>query len=146
TVMKLARVFLLAPAVAALGLWVGQSSGAKAPVPWFAFGFLGLVVLGSTGLVPGLVVDASRTIVPLMLATSVAALGLSTDLSDCLRISGGRRGGAGGRPWRRGSWPRTRRDASRSRGRDGAIGSSSRRFAPPPTGVGGRESPLGRSA
>lgn len=88
TVMKLARVFLLAPAVAALGLWVGQSGGAKAPVPWFAFGFLGLVVLGSTGLVPGLVVDASRTIVPLMLATSVAALGLSTDLR-ALRARGG---------------------------------------------------------
>ncbi|WP_245624540.1 YeiH family protein [Belnapia moabensis] len=88
TVMKLARVFLLAPAVAALGLWAGQDGGAKAPVPWFAFGFLGLVLLGSTGVVPGAVVDASRTIVPLMLATSVAALGLSTDLR-ALRARGG---------------------------------------------------------
>ncbi len=85
TVMKLARVFLLAPAVVALGWWVarsqiGEAGQAKAPVPWFAFGFLALVVIGSTGFVPQFVVDASRFIVPIMLAASVAALGLQTDL------------------------------------------------------------------
>jgi len=85
TVMKLARVFLLAPAVVALGWWVakrhhGDAGHAKAPVPWFAFGFLALVVLGSTGLVPKEAVDASRFLVPVMLAASVAALGLQTDL------------------------------------------------------------------
>ncbi len=85
TVMKLARVFLLAPAVLALGWWVARSASVgaakvKAPVPWFAFGFLGLVLLGSTGLVPQFAVDASRFLVPLMLAASVAALGLQTDL------------------------------------------------------------------
>jgi len=83
TVMKLARVFLLAPALLALGWWVSRGAGAgtvKAPVPWFAFGFLALVVLGSTGLVPRQAVDASRFLVPLMMAASVAALGLSTDL------------------------------------------------------------------
>jgi uncharacterized integral membrane protein (TIGR00698 family) len=85
TVMKLARVFLLAPAVVALGWWVARShlaegGHAKAPVPWFAFGFLALVVIGSTGLVPKFVVDASRFVVPIMLAASVAALGLQTDL------------------------------------------------------------------
>lgn len=87
TVMKLARVFLLAPAVLVLGWWVARSAAAaadatrvKAPVPWFAFGFLALVVLGSTGLVPAFAVEASRFLVPLMLAASVAALGLQTDL------------------------------------------------------------------
>ncbi|MDB5412921.1 MAG: putative sulfate exporter family transporter [Rubritepida sp.] len=85
TVMKLARVFLLAPAVVSLGWWVarqhhGEAGHAKAPVPWFAFGFLALVVLGSTGLVPRQAVDASRFLVPVMLAASVAALGLQTDL------------------------------------------------------------------
>jgi uncharacterized membrane protein YadS len=58
------------------------------PVPWFAFGFLGLVVLGSTGLLPGFAPAASRTLVPWMLAASVAALGLSTDLAQ-LRARGG---------------------------------------------------------
>jgi uncharacterized integral membrane protein (TIGR00698 family) len=89
TVMKLARVFLLAPAVLALGWWVASrrgtaaasgAAGARAPVPWFAFGFLALVVLGSTPLVPEAARDASRLLVPVMLAASVAALGLSTDL------------------------------------------------------------------
>lgn len=93
TVMKLARVFLLAPAVLALGWWVARAGGAaaggvKAPVPWFAFGFLGLVVLGSTGIVPAVAVEVSRFLVPLMLAASVAALGLSTDLR-ALRARGG---------------------------------------------------------
>jgi len=84
TVMKLARVFLLAPAVVALGWWVARGAAdaarVKAPVPWFAFGFLLLVALGSTGLVPRAAVDASRFLVPLMLAASVAALDVSTDL------------------------------------------------------------------
>jgi len=85
TIMKLARVFLLAPAVLALGWWVARSrhaeaGSAKAPVPWFAFGFLALVVVGSTGLIPAFIVDFSRFLVPLMLAASVAALGLQTDL------------------------------------------------------------------
>ena len=85
TVMKLARVFLLAPAILALGWWVargrgGEAGQVKAPVPWFAFGFLGLVVLGSTGLVPAEAVELSRFLVPLMLAASVTALGFATDL------------------------------------------------------------------
>lgn len=88
TVMKLGRVVLLAPAVAALGLWSGRGGGTKAPVPWFALGFLALVALRSTGLVPDILVEASRTLVPLMLAASVAALGLSTDLGT-LRARGG---------------------------------------------------------
>lgn len=92
TVMKLARVFLLAPAVLALGWWVARQAGGeaaqvKAPVPWFAFGFLGLVVLGSTGFVPAEAVQVSRFLVPLMLAASVAALGFSTDLK-ALRARG----------------------------------------------------------
>jgi uncharacterized membrane protein YadS len=61
----------------------------KAPVPWFAFGFLALVVLGSTGLVPRAAAEASRVLVPLMLAASVAALGVSTDLK-ALRRRGAR--------------------------------------------------------
>jgi uncharacterized integral membrane protein (TIGR00698 family) len=92
TVMKLARVFLLAPVLLALGWWLARGAaergGAATPVPWFAFGFLGLVVLGSTGFVPDAVKGASRAVVPWLLAASVAALGLSTDLAQ-LRARGG---------------------------------------------------------
>jgi uncharacterized integral membrane protein (TIGR00698 family) len=83
TVMKLARVVLLAPAILALGWFLARrtgNGGAAAPVPWFAFGFLALVLARSAGIVPAMVVEASRHLVPLMLAASVAALGISTDL------------------------------------------------------------------
>ncbi len=83
TVTKLARVVLLAPAVLALGAWVrrGEPAGAiRAPVPWFAFGFLALVALGGTGWVPAWAVQVSRWAVPLMMGAAVAALGLGTDL------------------------------------------------------------------
>jgi uncharacterized integral membrane protein (TIGR00698 family) len=83
-ITKLARVVMLAPAVLGLGFWLrhgGESRGGlKAPVPWFAFGFLALVVIGSTGLVPKIAIDASRYLVPLMMAAAVAALGLNTEL------------------------------------------------------------------
>ena len=84
TVMKLARVVLLAPAILALGWFLArrnQGHGqASAPMPWFAFGFVGLVLLGSTGWLPAIAAETSRTLVPLLLAASVVALGISTDL------------------------------------------------------------------
>jgi uncharacterized integral membrane protein (TIGR00698 family) len=93
TVMKLARVVLLAPAILALG-WVvarrSQGTGQPGvPVPWFAFGFVGLVLLGSTGWLPAIAAETSRMLVPLLLAASVAALGISTDLR-ALRRRGAR--------------------------------------------------------
>ncbi len=80
TITKLARVVLLAPAILALGLWARKGTAVRAPVPWFAFGFLALVALGGTGLVPSVAVQWSRTLVPIMMGASVAALGLGTDL------------------------------------------------------------------
>jgi len=83
TITKLARVVLLAPAVLALGHWLrrGEPVGSvKAPMPWFAFGFLAMVAIASSHLVPPPVIDASRWLVPLMMAAAVAALGLNTDL------------------------------------------------------------------
>jgi uncharacterized integral membrane protein (TIGR00698 family) len=95
TITKLARVVLLAPAVLALGAWVrrsqprglGEGARLKAPMPWFAFGFLAMVAIASTRLLPPVVEQASRVLVPLMLAASVAALGLNTDLA-ALRAKG----------------------------------------------------------
>lgn len=85
TITKLARVVMLAPAVLALGAWLrrgGAEEGgqAKAPVPWFAFGFLAMVAIGSSGVVPAAAVAASRAAVPLMMAAAVAGLGLNTSL------------------------------------------------------------------
>lgn len=86
TIVKLARVALLAPALLALGAYatryihVGDVGRAKVPVPWFALGFVIASMLTSSGLVPQAVLDAFRFLTPFMLSTSVAALGLATDL------------------------------------------------------------------
>jgi uncharacterized integral membrane protein (TIGR00698 family) len=89
-IVKLARVVMLAPAVLGLGFWLrrgGSQGKVKAPIPWFAFGFIALVVIGDTGLVPKIAVDASRYLVPLMMSAAVAALGLNTELR-ALRAKG----------------------------------------------------------
>ncbi len=91
TITKLARVVMLAPAVLALGAWVqrgrGTSAQVKAPMPWFAFGFLAMVAVASTGWLPPPVIGGAKYAVPVMLAASVAALGLNTDLR-ALRAEG----------------------------------------------------------
>ena len=56
-------------------------------MPWFAFGFLLMVAIASTRLLPPVAEQSSRLLVPLMLAASVAALGLNTDLR-ALRAKG----------------------------------------------------------
>ena len=98
TITKLARVVLLAPAILVLGVWARRGHATpggdttrelRAPVPWFAFGFLLLVALGGTGLVPAPAVQWSRSLVPLMMGAAVAALGLNTDLR-ALRARGAR--------------------------------------------------------
>jgi uncharacterized integral membrane protein (TIGR00698 family) len=89
TITKLARVMLLAPALLALGAWLRRGAAGrgevKAPMPWFAFGFLAMIAIASTGLVPPGAIAGSRALVPVMLATSVGALGLNTDLHHLRR-------------------------------------------------------------
>jgi uncharacterized integral membrane protein (TIGR00698 family) len=93
TITKLARVVLLAPAVLALGAWIRHGHGKtgthlKAPMPWFAFGFLAMVAVASTGQVPSTVDAWSRWLVPVLLSASVAGLGLNTDIVTLWRQGG----------------------------------------------------------
>ena len=91
TITKLARVVLLAPAILALGAWVRRGADAtsqlQAPMPWFAFGFLAMIGVASTGVLPAPVIGGAKLLVPFLLAASVAALGLNTDLR-ALRAEG----------------------------------------------------------
>jgi len=96
-IVKLFRVFLLLPAVLAVGWWftrAGKQHGeAKVPIPVFALGFLALCLLNSiVPLVPGLtpiftplragLIEASTW----GLLIAIAALGLGTSLTSLLRI------------------------------------------------------------
>lgn len=109
--VKLARVLMLAPVLAGLGWWrrradaravagLGTGDGtaldAGAPaspgvarpplVPWFVVGFVALMLVRSTGLVPPGVLDAAAWGQQLLLATAMVALGLGVDLREVARL------------------------------------------------------------
>lgn len=90
TVAKLARVLMLAPLVIGMGLWAqrrlaaanGQSGPVqgRAPMPWFVFGFLGMVVLAGTGWIPAELRSVANLGTQMLLALALAAVGLETDV------------------------------------------------------------------
>jgi uncharacterized integral membrane protein (TIGR00698 family) len=86
TIAKLSRVMLLAPLVLGLGVIAARRGGggdggqARAPLPWFVFGFIALIGLNSLHLVP---VAAKQMLVPattVLLTVALAAMGLETDI------------------------------------------------------------------
>ena len=86
TVAKLTRVLMLAPMVLLIGAGLRRSAGAAArptarpPVPWFVFGFLAMVAIASTGLVPAPARAPLALATQVILAIALAAVGLETDL------------------------------------------------------------------
>jgi uncharacterized integral membrane protein (TIGR00698 family) len=91
TVSKLTRVMMLAPVVIALGrtgLRRGAGAGTQAaPVPWFVIGFLGMVLLASTGWLPEALRADAALGTRFLLAMALAAMGLETDIGK-LRAQG----------------------------------------------------------
>ncbi|MGV8997041.1 MAG: YeiH family protein [Parvibaculaceae bacterium] len=94
TIVKLTRVLMLAPVVLILAfVWArtkhndeGRARG-KITVPWFAFGFLGVVVLNS--FLPPLAEFhvGAASLTTFLLAMALAAMGLETDIAK-LRAKG----------------------------------------------------------
>ncbi|MCE1174943.1 MAG: putative sulfate exporter family transporter [Propionibacteriales bacterium] len=81
-VVKLARVLMLAPVLAVISFRQraeGTVEGGKRPplVPLFVAGFVAMVVLRSTGVVPAMVVDAAKVAQNWLLAAAMFALGTS---------------------------------------------------------------------
>jgi uncharacterized integral membrane protein (TIGR00698 family) len=93
TLVKLARVVLLAPALLALGLLMRgpgvRYSWKEPPVPWFVIGFIALGVAGSLGGFPG----ENRAILSatsiFLMTCAMAAMGLHTQLG-MIRRAGAR--------------------------------------------------------
>ncbi|MDA8224559.1 MAG: YeiH family protein [Betaproteobacteria bacterium] len=93
-ITKMVRVMLLAPFLIGLSAWLArdpqhQSEHAqtaadgtkvkpKLAIPWFAFGFIGMVVFNSLHLLPHAVTSAVIDLDTLLLSMAMAALGLST--------------------------------------------------------------------
>lgn len=92
-VAKLARVLLLAPLVAGVGV-VRRRSGAstggrRAPlVPLFVVGFVVAVLVRSVGLVPDAVLPAVKPVTTLALAAAMTALGTQIHVGRLVRTGG----------------------------------------------------------
>ncbi|KIZ39398.1 membrane protein [Rhodopseudomonas palustris] len=95
TIAKLSRVMLLAPVVIALGLLAARrlrrhghaANSAKAPMPWFVFGFIAMVGLNSLVAIPPEIKSGIASATTLLLAMALAAMGLETKI-DKLRAKG----------------------------------------------------------
>jgi uncharacterized integral membrane protein (TIGR00698 family) len=87
TMVKLARVMMLAPVVFALNIKARFSLGTasdrtvKPPVPWFVIGFIALVGLNSVIVVPTETRKAIATVTAFLLSLALAAMGLETDVA-----------------------------------------------------------------
>lgn len=97
-ITKLVRVMMLAPFLVLLSAYLPARSGedcvapeSSAPggrgpgLPWFAFGFVGMVAFNTLGLLPGPVVSAAVSADDFLLAMAMAALGLTTQASSIRR-------------------------------------------------------------
>jgi len=91
-IAKMVRVMMLAPFLIILSAWMSRQNRnasvdaspngkTSIAVPWFAFVFIGVVLLNSLSILPQIVVDAAIDLDTLLLAMAMAALGLTTHVS-----------------------------------------------------------------
>lgn len=94
-ITKMVRVMMLAPFLLGLSLLLargrGQAGGrrSKISIPWFAFGFIGMVGFNSLQLLPAALLGHLIDLDTVLLAMAMAALGLTTHAS-ALRQAGTR--------------------------------------------------------
>ena len=97
TVVKLSRVVLLAPLVAIVSIWVRRSSSglvAKADkkhvsiVPLFVIGFLVMIAVRTTGVIPDNWLTMLKTIEQVCLACALVGLGSDVRIARLLKVGG----------------------------------------------------------
>lgn len=102
TVVKLARITLLAPVVFALAWWLGRRGTAGeakvSPVPWFLVMFVVFAGVNSAGVLPAHVLDLVRRADLWLLCVGMAGVGLQTGFHD-LRAAGWAPIAAGAAQW-----------------------------------------------
>lgn len=92
-VVKLSRVVLLAPMVAAVSVHERRrrpsAGGKRTPlVPLFVLGFLAMVVVRSTGILPGVALDVAKVVCTLLLAGALFGLGCAVRIGTLIRTGG----------------------------------------------------------
>ncbi len=84
TVTKLSRIIFLAPIILVLAAVAPRGDAGEAPVipiPWFVFGFIGMMLLNSIVEVPVDLQSAAGSATSFMLAMALAAMGLQTNIA-----------------------------------------------------------------
>lgn len=87
-IVKMIRVMLLIPVLFALGYWVAikarsagtTAQGGKISIPWFALGFLGIIIFNSFGFLSQPVLDIIEYIDTFLLTMAMTALGAETSI------------------------------------------------------------------
>ncbi|WP_181775746.1 YeiH family protein [Amycolatopsis pittospori] len=90
-VIKLSRVVLLAPMVAAVGVHERHrpTEGKRPPlVPLFVLGFLAMAAVRSIGIVPGFALDLAKVTCTLLLAGALFGLGCAVRIGTLVRTGG----------------------------------------------------------
>ena len=88
TIAKLSRVTLLAPMVLALGWFASRKRGQtpvgaarkSAPMPYFALGFIALILINTLDILPPAIRTGSVPVTTFLLSIALAAMGLETDI------------------------------------------------------------------
>ena len=93
TIVKMTRVMLLVPVLLVLGVWLnrsarhaaaasGKQTTRKLAIPWFALGFLALVVVNSMHVLPESATHTLNTLDTFALTMAMTALGIETRISQ----------------------------------------------------------------
>ncbi|EKT4522544.1 putative sulfate exporter family transporter [Pseudomonas putida] len=89
TIVKMTRVLLLVPVLLVVGVWISRSrkpgqaqGGGRIAVPWFAFGFLLLVLVNSLQVLPAPLVASINSLDTFALTMAMTALGMETRFSQ----------------------------------------------------------------
>ena len=85
TIVKLARVALLAPAMLAVALFIPREPGARIRghiLPWFVVGFFALAAINSTGVIPDVAAALSVKGSTWLLAGAVTATGIRSQMQS----------------------------------------------------------------
>jgi uncharacterized integral membrane protein (TIGR00698 family) len=94
TIVKMTRVMLLVPVLLVIGVWANRSrnkgrgahaagsSAGKLVIPWFALGFLALVIVNSLHVLPGSATQMLNVLDTFALTMAMTALGIETRFSQ----------------------------------------------------------------
>lgn len=94
-VVKLARVLMLAPLIAVIGIWMSRTSDShtsnrpKQPlVPLFVAGFIAAAVVRTTNILPTVALDYIKIVQTFLLAAAMFALGLGVKFATLRKVGG----------------------------------------------------------